>query len=130
MPFSNIVAVSGLLLTLTTFMFNLAWPALNAALAEDEFQKGSQGRKRSRDKVMAAFCWQAVPLTCAFVALFYVNLPAAVSIIDSSTLDLWDFDVDRTLYVMVVVALLVFALVNAGLALRLLIKWQKLRRPL
>jgi hypothetical protein len=28
---------------------------------------------------------------------------------------------------MVVVALLVFALVNVGLALRLLIKWQKLR---
>jgi len=61
------------------------------------------------------------------VALFYVNLPAAVGIVRSSTLDLWDFDVDRTLYVMVVVALLVFALVNVGLALRLLIKWQNLR---
>ncbi|WP_367617195.1 hypothetical protein [Pseudomonas iranensis] len=44
-----------------------------------------------------------------------------------STLDLWDFDVDRTLYVMVVVALLVFALVNAALALRLLMKWRSLR---
>ena len=130
MPFSDIVAVSGLLLTLTTFLFNLAWPALSEALALDEYQSGPLNRKRSRDKVREAFYGRALPLTCAFVALFYVNLPAAVGIIDSSTLDLWDFDVDRTLYVMVVVALLVFALVNAGLALRLLIKWQKLRRPL
>lgn len=127
MPFSDIVAVSGLLLTLTTFMFNLAWPALNEALAEDEYQKGSQARKRSRDRILATVYWRALPLTCAFLALFYVNLPAAVGIVRSSTLDLWDFDVDRTLYVMVVVALLVFALVNIGLALRLLMKWRSLR---
>ncbi|MBV4485952.1 hypothetical protein HU727_010165 [Pseudomonas sp. SWRI153] len=127
MPFSDIVAVSGLLLTLTTFMFNLAWSALNEALAQDEYQKGSQSRKRSRDKVLGAFYWRALPLTCAFTALFYVNLPAAVRIVRSSTLDLWDFDIDRTLYVMVVMALLAFALVNGALALRLLRKWHKLR---
>ena len=44
----------------------------------------------------------------------------------TSTLDLWDFDVDRTLYVMVVVALLVFALFNLGLALKLIGKWRRL----
>ena len=59
MPFSDIVAVSGLLLTLTTFMFNLAWPALNEALAQDEYQKGSQARKRSRDKILATVYWRA-----------------------------------------------------------------------
>ncbi|WP_371918963.1 hypothetical protein [Pseudomonas sp. B15(2017)] len=61
------------------------------------------------------------------MALFYVNLPAAVRIIDSSTLDLWDFDVDRTLYVMVVGALLAFALTNTILTLKLLKKWHMLR---
>ncbi|WP_371917912.1 hypothetical protein [Pseudomonas sp. B26(2017)] len=61
------------------------------------------------------------------MALFYVNLPAAVRIIDSSTLDLWDFDVDRTLYVMVVGALLAFALNNTILTLKLLKKWRMLR---
>ena len=127
MPFSDIVAVSGLLLTLTTFLFNLAWPTLNEALALDEFQSGPQNRRRSRDKVREAFYGRALPLTCAFVALFYVNLPAAVGIIRSSTLDLWDFDVDRTLYVMVVVALLAFALINARLTLKLLKKWRSLR---
>jgi hypothetical protein len=126
MPFSDIVAVSGLLLTLTTFMFNLAWPRLSEALALDEHQSGVQARTRCREKVKDAFYWLALPLTCAFAALFYVNLPAAVRIFRSSRLELWDFDVDRTLYVMVVTALLAFALINAGLTLKLLKKWQSL----
>ena len=36
MPLGEIVAVSGLLLTLTTFMFNWAWPKVHDALAMDE----------------------------------------------------------------------------------------------
>ncbi|EUB83732.1 hypothetical protein [Pseudomonas sp. GM30] len=127
MPFSDIVAVSGLLLTLTTFLFNLAWPKLSEALALDEYQSGPQNRRRSREKVWKVFYSRALPLTCAFTVLFYVNLPAAVRIIRSSTLDLWDFDVDRTLYVMVVLALLAFALINVELTLKLLKKWRKLR---
>lgn len=126
MPFSDIVAVSGLLLTLTTFMFNLAWPRLHEALELDEKQSGPLARKRGRGKVLGVLLSRAVPLTCAFMALFYVNLPAAVRIMSTSTLDLWDFDVDRTLYVLVVLALLVFALFNLGLALKLVGKWRRL----
>ncbi|QVW23221.1 hypothetical protein KJF94_25795 [Pseudomonas hormoni] len=126
MPFSDVVAVSGLLLTLTTFMFNLAWPRLHEALELDEKQSGPQARKRSREQVINVFFSCALPLTCVFVALFYVNLPAAVRITRGSTLDLWDFDVDRTLYVLVVLALLVFALFNLGLTLKLIGKWRRL----
>ncbi|MHC8369265.1 hypothetical protein ACYZT2_00250 [Pseudomonas sp. MDT1-85] len=43
MPFSDIVAVSGLLRTLTTFMFKM-----------DEKHSGPQARKRSRGKVFDA----------------------------------------------------------------------------
>src|SRR5471032_2473976 len=126
MPFSDIVAVSGLLLTLTTFMFNLAWPRLHEALELDEQQSGVMARKRSRDKVISVLLACALPMTCAFSALFYVNLQAAVRIMASSKLDLWDFDVYRTLYVLVVLALLVFALFNLGLALKLAGKWRRL----
>ncbi|WP_419712580.1 hypothetical protein [Pseudomonas sp. NFX224] len=127
MPFSDIVAVSGLLLTLTTFMFNLAWPRLNEALELDEKQSGPLARKRSQRKVLSVLMGCAAPLTCAFIALFYVNLPAAVRIMSNSTLDLWSFDVDRTLYVMVVCALLVFAALNVWLTIRLIVKWRHLR---
>ncbi|UVK88325.1 hypothetical protein LOY52_26400 [Pseudomonas sp. B21-051] len=126
MPFSDIVAVSGLLLTLTTFLFNLAWPKLTEAMAQDEYQSGLQARKRSREKVIGTLLGCALPLTCAFAALFYINLPAAVRIIQSSRLALWDFDVDRTLYVMVVAALLAFTLINTRLTLKLLGKWRNL----
>jgi hypothetical protein len=126
MPFGDIVAVSGLLLTLTTFMFNLAWPKLHEALELDEKRAGPQARKRSQRKVMSVLLGSAVPLTCTFMALFYVNLPTAVRIMRSSTLDLWDFDVGRTLYVMVALALLVFALFNLGLTLKLIGKWRRL----
>ncbi|MEX5683944.1 MULTISPECIES: hypothetical protein [Pseudomonas] len=126
MPFSDIVAVSGLLLTLTTFMFNLAWQRLHEALELDESLSGPLARKRSRKKVTNVLFACALPLTSAFLALFYVNFPAAVRIMGSSTLDLWDFDVDRTLYVFVVLALLVFALLNVWLAVRLIDKWRKL----
>lgn len=127
MPFSDIVAVSGLLLTLMTFMFNLAWPKLREALELDEKQSGVMARKRSRRKVFDVLLGCALPLTTAFIALFYVNLPAAVRIMGSSRLALWDFDVDRTLYVLVVLALLAFALFNLGLALKLADKWRRLR---
>lgn len=126
MPFSDIVAVSGLLLTLTTFLFNLAWPKLTEAMAQDEYQSGLQARKRSREKVIGTLLGCALPLTCAFAALFYVNLPAAVRIIQSSRLALWDFDVDHTLYVMVVMTLLAFTLINARLTLKLLGTWRNL----
>ncbi|WP_421558211.1 hypothetical protein [Pseudomonas canadensis] len=122
MPLGDIVAVSGLLLTLTTFMFNWAWPKVHDALAMDENQSGAQARKRSRTKVINILLACALPMTSTFMALFYVNLPTAVRVMNSSTLDLWNFDVDRTLYVLVVLALLVFALFNAWLVVRLIDK--------
>ncbi len=127
MPFNDIVAVSGLLLTLTTFMFNLAWPRLHEVPELDEQQSGPLARKRSRGRISDVLLGCALPLTSAFTALFYVNLPAAVRIMKTSTLDLWDFDVDRTLYVILVLALLVLALFNGWLAVRLVNKWRKLR---
>lgn len=126
MPLGEIVAVSGLLLTLTTFMFNWAWPKVHDALAMDENQSGAQARKRSRTKVINILLACALPMTSTFMALFYVNLPTAVRVMNSSTLDLWNFDVDRTLYVLVVLALRVFALFNAWLVVRLIDKWRKL----
>ncbi|MCU0117052.1 hypothetical protein N8H74_02220 [Pseudomonas sp. B2M1-30] len=126
MSFSDIVAISGLLLTLTTFMFNLAWPKLNEALELDGAQPGELARKRSRKKVLSTFFSCALPLAIAFVALFYVNLPPLVKIMRSSTLDLWDFDVGNTLFVMVAYALLVFAALNIWICVRLLTKWREL----
>ncbi|MFW9079773.1 hypothetical protein ACOI9X_10900 [Pseudomonas sp. P2757] len=127
MPFSDIVAVSGLLLTLTTFLFNLAWPGLRAALDLDATQSGPLARKRSRGQVRRTLFGCALPLSCGFTALFYINLPATVEIVRTSTLDLWNFDVGRTLYVMMAWALLGFAALNIWLSWQLIAKWLHLR---
>lgn len=114
MPFSDVVATSGLLLTLTTFMFNLAWPRLHEALELDEHLAGTQARKRSRNKARNALIWIALPFLTAFTALFYVNLPGALQIIHGSRFDLWDFDVTQTLYVMLTCTLIFLRCISDG----------------
>ncbi|WP_343045160.1 hypothetical protein [Pseudomonas atagonensis] len=115
-----------MLLTLTTFLFNLAWPRLTEAMALDQYQSGVQARKRSRDTILGTFFSCALPLTCAFAALFYVNLPATVRIIRTSTLDFWDFDTGRTLFMLMACALFAFVAVNVWLCARLIEKWRSL----
>ena len=119
MKLSDIVAVSGLLLTIVTFLFNLAWPQISSAINQDEATAGDKARKRCRDEVNKVLYKIVLPIFIAFFVLFYVNLPTAVRIISTSKLDLWNFDVTLTLYVMVVYALAVFVCVNAYLFYKL-----------
>ena len=125
MKLNDIVAVTGLLLTLTTFLFNLAWPRINSALNQDEATAGDIARKRCKEKIINVLWFTVFPFFVSFFVLFYVNLPAASKIILNSNIDLWNFDVDDTLYVMVVFALLAFVIFNGYLFVRLWIKMRK-----
>ena len=127
MKLSDIVAISGLLLTLVTFLFNLAWPQINEALSLDEATTGGNAKKRCREKINRTILGTVLPLFVAFFALFYINLPTAVKIISSSEITLWNFDVDDTLYVMVVYALAAFVIFNGSLLYRLLNKRSKFK---
>jgi hypothetical protein len=127
MKLNEIVAVSGLLLTLTTFLFNLAWPKIRDALNQDEATSGNIARRRCRKKINNTLWFTVFPIFLAFFALFYVNLPTAIKILFNSKIELWDFDVDDTLYVMVVYALLAFVTLNAYLCIRLTVKQGKFK---
>lgn len=127
MKLSDIVAVSGLLLTLVTFLFNLAWPKINEALNQDEATAGVRAKKRCREKINNTLLGTVFPIFIAFFVLFYINLPTAVKIISSSDISLWNFDVDDTLYVMVVYALAAFVIFNGSLLYKLFRKQQKFR---
>lgn len=127
MKLSDIVAISGLLLTLVTFLFNLAWPKINEALSLDEATSGANAKKRCREKINRTILGTVLPLFVAFFVLFYINLPTAVKIISSSEIALWNFDVDDTLYVMVVYALAAFVILNGSLLYRLLNKQSKFK---
>ncbi len=127
MKLNDVVAVSGLLLTLVTFLFNLAWPSISKVLYADETISGEKAKKRLRSSVIKTTWGTVFPIVVSFFVLFYVNLPTAVEIIRTSTLSLWSFDVDDTLYVMVVWALLAFVLFNIALLIRLIKKAQRLK---
>ncbi|WP_413484284.1 hypothetical protein [Morganella psychrotolerans] len=127
MKLDNIVAISGLLLTLITFLFNLAWPKISAALAQDEAIAGDKARERAAKSVCSVLWLIVFPIFISFLLLFYINLPTAVRIISNSRLSLWNFNVDSTLYVFVVLALLVFVLYNLWLIVKLIRKQTKLK---
>lgn len=127
MQLNDIVAVSGLLLTLVTFLFNLAWPKITEALNQDEATAGASARKRCREKINKTLYGTVLPIFIAFFVLFYINLPSAVKVISSSQIAFWNFDVDDTLYVMVVYALAAFVIFNGSLLYRLFSKQAKLK---
>lgn len=127
MKLSDIVAVSGLLLTLVTFLFNLAWPKIDGALNQDEAESGDKAKIRCREKINNTLLGTVLPIFIAFFVLFYINLPTAVKIISSSEISLWNFDVDDTLYVMVVYALAAFVIFNGSLLYKLFRKQQKFK---
>ncbi|MEZ8296064.1 hypothetical protein [Vibrio splendidus] len=127
MKLNDIVAVSGLLLTLTTFLFNLAWPKISEALDLDESTSGERARIRCRKKISNTNWFIVFPILIAFFMLFYVNLPTAVEVMKTRTFTLWNFDVDDTLYVMVVFALLAFVIFNLALFIKLMLKQSKFK---
>lgn len=127
MKLNDIVAVTGLLLTLVTFLFNLAWPKINEALNQDEATSGEKAKKWCREKINNILLGTVLPIFIAFFVLFYINLPTAVKIISSSEVSLWNFDVDDTLYVMVVYALAAFVIFNGSLLYKLFRKQAKFK---
>ncbi len=127
MKLNDVVAVSGLLLTLVTFLFNLAWPNISKVLNADENITGENAKKRLRKTVNSTAFKVVLPILIAFFVLFYVNLPTAIEIILNSDIDFWHFDVDDTLYVMVVFALLAFVFFNAALLIKFIKKQNRLK---
>lgn len=127
MKLNDIVAISGLLLTLVTFLFNLAWPKIKDALEQDEAISGDRARQRCREKINNTAWGTVFPILVAFFVLFYVNLPTAFNIIENSEIALWDFNVDDTLYVMVVYALAAFVIFNGYIFCKLLGKRSKFK---
>jgi hypothetical protein len=124
---NDIVAISGLLLTLTTFLFNLAWPNISKSRNLVENTGGPQAKEKSKKIILKTVWFNVVPLFLGFLFLFYVNLPTTCSIISTNTLSLWDFDVDNTLFVMVAFALLCFVVFNGYLIYELFIKAKKFK---
>ncbi|MTC74051.1 hypothetical protein GKR75_07145 [Providencia sp. wls1919] len=125
MKLSDIIAISGLLLTLITFLFNLAWPKINESLNQDESIAGKKARASCKTKIRKTLWSIVIPIFISFLALFYTNLPTVIKIFTSSKLSLWSFNIETTLYVMVEYAILAFIIFNFYLIIKLRKKIKK-----
>ena len=124
----EIISSAGLLLTLTTFLFNLSWPRVRDSLDQEPSVNGPKARESALRKVKSTLLAVMLPLFFAFSVLFYIYLPTAIGIIRSSDLAFWGFDVSRTLFVFIDIALFFFVVVVGSICYKLIIKVRSLKK--
>lgn len=109
---NNIIATSGLLLTLMTFLLNLFWQKIEKAKGQDTEIYGSHKITQTKKEIQHTLIFIAVPIFIGFLVLFYVNLPTTIQILENSHLKFWDFNVNKTIYVMIELTLSLFVIFN------------------
>jgi hypothetical protein len=124
---NEIIASAGLLLTLTTFLFNLAWPKLEYSKNFDTSISGPAARRAGRRQLKQTFFCVALPLLAGYAGLFYINFPTTVKIICSGTFDLWNFSVSHVLFVFVEFAIMCFVILNFCIAWEIFLKIRALK---
>lgn len=124
---NEVIASAGLLLTLTTFLFNLAWPKLKSSKTFDTAVAGPARRKDAREELKQTLFFVAFPLLAGYAVLFYINLPTTVKIIRSGTFDLWNFSVSHVLFVFVEFAVMCFVIFNFCISWKIYLKIRALR---
>src|SRR5207302_1170038 len=72
----------------------------SAKLLDEDIPPPAQklARRALRRRLTRVLFVAQLPLLCAFVLLFYLCLPTAVSVARSSSFQLWTFDLRKTLF--------------------------------
>lgn len=113
---------TGLILVFVTVWFGLSVQAVHGEL-ELGIPAGSHARKERRRKIMRTFLIHCAPLLAAYATTAYLFLPITTSIIEESEFSVWDFDFQRTAFVIVHFTLVLFLAYSVWLARRLGRKW-------
>lgn len=124
---TDIVTISGLLLTLTTFLFNIAWPHVAKAMSTDIKINGEIAKSNKRKEIWNVILLKLLPIFVGFTVLFYVNLPTSLKIAKNSSFDIWDFDINITLYIFLEITLCALVIFNGVILYNLLRKIHKLK---
>ena len=93
---SAVSVVLGVLTYFLTMVYGSCAKILDEGIPA-EAQKAA--RKALRRRLWRVLLIAALPLLCAFLALFYICLPTTVSVLSTSSFDLWSFDLRKTLFV-------------------------------
>jgi len=116
---SSISIVLGILTYFLTMLYTAAsqlldepFPSVDKAVARKQFRKA----------LTALFLLGELPLFASFSILFYTCLPATVSVLRTSTFCMWEFDLQKTLFVFLEAGVAASLCVVGWIGVKLLIK--------
>lgn len=115
-----------LILVFVFVLFGIRYPQINDDLKKeipDSTRKIE--RKKYKEKLKENLSSKALPLVIIYGFLFYLFLPLLLKIFSSSKLQLWDFDIMRTTFVVVDLFILSFLIWSLSQAIRLIKRIQK-----
>lgn len=124
---ADILAIVSLLVTILTFFLNLGWRSIDVCLnAENPPAGRAKERERQQQKIKACGFMIVAPTLISLALLMYVNFPTFIRLLESSKLSLWDFDVTKTLFCLMEIALFVFVLIILNVSRKLFSKYREL----
>jgi hypothetical protein len=96
--FASLTSTISIVLGVLTYFLTMMLEKSRSVLAE-AIPDGDTARKdfKNRLRILLAATW--LPLVLSFGLLFYLCLPTVVSIVQTSTLQVWNFDLMKTLFV-------------------------------
>lgn len=124
---SDLLSSVSLLLALVTLFLGYMYPMIQNTLDRkppDEAKK--KERRRFRKTVLNVLFTRVLTVLLMFAVLFYVCLPKAVNILQTSQLELWDFDYTRTIFLLVEAAICSFLVHMIIVSIKLIVLWKNI----
>ncbi len=121
------LSILSVLLIFAGVLFDLAYTRAKELIAAD-FNKGQSEAAQAHGQAIAKFFfkrWSFV--TLSFLIFAYLLSPLAWQVISTSDVVLWNFDVVRTLFILVWIAVVVFVIASIAVATKLLHRRAKWR---
>jgi hypothetical protein len=116
---SSISIVLGILTYFLTMLYAAASQLLEKPIPSVD---QADARKKLRQALAALLFLAELPLFVSFGVLFFICLPATVTVLETSTFRIWDFDVQETLFVFLELGVAASLCIVGWLGIRLLNK--------
>jgi hypothetical protein len=119
------LSVLSVLLIFASVLFDLAYTRAKKLIAAD-FNKGQSEAARAHGRIIAKFFFKRwFFVTLSFLIFAYILSPLAWQVIATSDIVLWNFDVVRTLFILIWIAVIIFMVASITVAIKLLHKRTK-----
>jgi hypothetical protein len=114
---ADLLSAISILLVFLTFLLNSIEKEVSGILSKKKPESAQIDKLiRYKDDLKRIFFLKTLPISLIYLITFYILLPDTVKIISTSTINLWDFDELKTLFVFIelgILGLTIFAILKA-----------------